>query len=130
MTSLVYFFKSEFLKYQLQFHSPRETMFRPSSILSRSKSRSGFSTNYGFAKVLHGFLHALLNSYGDWSELLVGILYMVNNLYLFVWARLFETKDWRKLLFHVFNFLVKVSFVSFCFSRLTYSNVKFAEYQR
>ena len=32
--------------------------------------------------------------------------------------------DWRKLLFHV-NFLVKVPFAYFCFSRLTTSTVKF-----
>ena len=31
----------------------------------------------------------------------------------------------RKLLFRVFNFLVKVCFAYFCFSRLTSSNVKF-----
>ena len=31
----------------------------------------------------------------------------------------------RKLLFHVFNVLVKVSFAYFCFSRLTSFNVKF-----
>ena len=33
-------------------------------------------------------------------------------------------QDKRKLLFHVFNFLVKVAFAYFCFSRLTPSNVK------
>ena len=34
-------------------------------------------------------------------------------------------QDWRKFLFHLFNFLVKVSFAYFCFSRLTSFNVKF-----
>ena len=34
-------------------------------------------------------------------------------------------QDYRKLLFYVFNFFVKVSFAYFSFSRLTSSNVKF-----
>ena len=34
-------------------------------------------------------------------------------------------QDKRKLLFHIFNVLVKVSFAYFSFSRLTSSNVKF-----
>ena len=36
-------------------------------------------------------------------------------------------EDWRKLLFHVLNSLVKVSFAYFCFSRLSSSNVKFSQ---
>ena len=36
-------------------------------------------------------------------------------------------QDYRKLLFHVFNFLVKGCFAYFCFSRLTSSNVKFCQ---
>ena len=36
-------------------------------------------------------------------------------------------QDWRKILIHVFNFLVKVSFAYFCFSRLTSSHVKFCQ---
>ena len=34
-------------------------------------------------------------------------------------------QDQRKLLLHVFNVLVKVSFAYFCFSRLTSSNLTF-----
>ena len=34
-------------------------------------------------------------------------------------------QDYPKLLFYVFNILVKVSFAYFCFSRLTSSNLKF-----
>ena len=37
-------------------------------------------------------------------------------------------QDERKLLFQVFNFLVKVSFAYFCFSRLTSGS--FSKYQR